>query len=87
MSNVCLYIFLCLYPLKVQARCSRHMPQMYGLSVYNSKLVGFISCQTVREKWCSGPLTTNSGLEPVPRCEPSLYQPFTDDLLLHNQGW
>ena len=41
----CLHLFLCLCPIKVQALCPGQTPQLYGLSVYDSKsVVVFISC-------------------------------------------
>ena len=54
----------------------------YGLSVSDRRLV--VSCNPVNEREEGvvalqlpiGPLQTYSGLEPVPRCEPSTYQPI-----------
>ena len=36
----CLYLFSCLYPLKVQVHCPGHT---FHLSVEDSELVGFVS--------------------------------------------
>ena len=75
---VCLYLFSWFYSLTVQARCPVHTSAV-------SELIAFLgSLLVVNERRGSslalhphiGPLNTSSGLEPVPRCEPSTYQPF-----------
>ena len=40
----CLYLFPCLYLLKVHAHCPGSTPPQSELSVYDSELVGFASC-------------------------------------------
>ena len=40
----CLYLFWCLYSLKIHAHCPGNTVQLYELSVLNSKLEVFVSC-------------------------------------------
>ena len=46
----CLYVFSCLYPLKFQARYPGHTPQLSGLCIIDSELVGSVSVLVVNER-------------------------------------
>ena len=75
MLIVCLYLFPCLYPLKIQACCTG-IPQLSELSESDSEFIGFVSLLVVKEReegvvalnLPNGPLKTCSGLDPVLSC-------------------